>query len=118
MPHLMPHAINFMTKSGNYAGWKAQAIGANSQGAQSILKTDYKDEEMKLDDALILAVKVLSKSMDTTSPTTDKVEISTPTRDENGKVVFHVYTKAELESVLKRAEPILKELKDADSGDM
>ena len=34
---------------GNYAGWKAQAIGANSQGAQSILKTDYKDDDMKLD---------------------------------------------------------------------
>ena len=47
------------------------------------------------------------------------MEISTLTRDEEtGKVVFHVYTKAELESVLKRAEPILKELKDADQGDM
>lgn len=27
--------------SGNYAGWKAQAIGKNSKAAQSILKTDY-----------------------------------------------------------------------------
>jgi len=104
--------------SGNYGGWKAQAIGANSQGAQSILKSDYKDDDMKLDDALVLAVKVLSKTMDTTSPSTDKVEISTVTRDENGKVVFHVFTKTELESLLKRAEPILKELKDTESGDI
>lgn len=104
--------------SGNYGGWKAQAIGANDQGAQSILKSDYKDDDMKLDDALVLAVKVLSKTMDTTSPSTDKVEISTVTRDENGKVVFHVFTKTELESLLKRAEPILKELKDTESGDI
>ena len=66
----------------------------------------------------MLAIKVLSKTMDTTSPSTDKVEISTVTRDENGKVVFHVFTKAELESLLKRAEPLLKELKDSESGDM
>jgi 20S proteasome subunit alpha 3 len=28
--------------SGNYGGWKATAIGANHQAANSILKTDYK----------------------------------------------------------------------------
>jgi len=104
--------------SGNYGGWKATAIGANFQGAQSILKTDYKPDEMKIDDALVLAVKVLSKTMDTTAPSVEKVEISTLTLDENGKVVFHVFTKPELESLLKRAEPLLKDLKDAESGDM
>ena len=36
--------------SGNYAGWKATAIGANNQAAESILKTDYVDD-MTLDDA-------------------------------------------------------------------
>merc|ERR1712194_589916 len=34
--------------SGNYGGWKAKAIGANNQAAQSILKTDYKSDEIKL----------------------------------------------------------------------
>ena len=29
--------------SGNYGGWKAMAIGANSQNATSILKTDWSD---------------------------------------------------------------------------
>jgi 20S proteasome subunit alpha 3 len=28
--------------SGNYGGWKATAIGANHQAANSILKSDYK----------------------------------------------------------------------------
>lgn len=104
--------------SGNYGGWKAMAIGANNQGAEAILKKDYKADEMKMDDALLLAVKVLSKTMDTTSPSPDKVEISTVTRDEDGKVVYHVFTNAELESLLKRAEPLLKEMKDADGGDL
>jgi len=92
--------------SGNYSGWKAKAIGANNQGAQSILKTDYKDE-MKLDDALLLAVKVLSKTMDTTSPTPEKMEFATVTRDASGTVVYHVFSKEELEALLKRSEPML-----------
>jgi 20S proteasome subunit alpha 3 len=93
--------------SGNYGGWKARAIGANNQAAQSILKTDYKEDETSLKDALILAVKVLSKTMDTTSPTPDKLEFATVTR-KNGKVVYHVFTKAELEALLKEAEGVLK----------
>merc|ERR1719296_36706 len=104
--------------SGNYGGWKAMAIGANNQGAEAILKKDYNTDDMKIDDALILAVKVLSKTMDTTSPSSEKVEISTVTRDEDGKVVYHVFTKAELDSLLKRAEPLLKEMKEADGGDV
>merc|ERR1712100_634756 len=61
--------------SGNYGGWKATAIGANSSSAQSILKQDYK-EDMDLDGALQLAIKVLSKSMDSTQLTPDKLEFA------------------------------------------
>ena len=43
--------------SGNYAGWTATAIGANSQAAQAILKTDYV-EGMTIMDARKLAIKV------------------------------------------------------------
>jgi 20S proteasome subunit alpha 3 len=57
--------------SGNYAGWKANCIGANSGNAQSILKQDYK-EEMTLQEAKGLACKVLSKTMDTTQISSDK----------------------------------------------
>jgi 20S proteasome subunit alpha 3 len=102
--------------SGNYSGWKAKAIGANNQGAQSILKTDYKDD-CKLQDALLLAVKVLSKTMDTTTPTPEKMEFATVTRDDEGNVVYHVFTKDELEGLLKQAEPMLKESRVAE-GDI
>lgn len=103
--------------SGNYGGWKAKAIGANNQAAQSILKTDYKIGETSLDEALILAVKVLSKTMDTTSPTPDKLEFATVTKDKDGKVLYHVFTKEELEALLKKAEPMLQEAREAE-GDI
>ena len=45
--------------SGNYGGWKATAIGANSQGAQNILKQDFKDE-ITLEEAVKLIIKVLT----------------------------------------------------------
>jgi len=94
--------------SGNYGGWKATAIGANNQTATSILKTDYKINDMTLNDAMILAVKVLSKTMDTTSPTPDKLEFATVTR-KNGKIVYHVMTKQELEKLVKESESVLKQ---------
>ncbi|KAI3850946.1 hypothetical protein MKX03_024823 [Papaver bracteatum] len=51
--------------SGNYNGWKAAAIGANNQTAQSMLKQDYKDEITR-EEAVELALKVLNKTMDNT----------------------------------------------------
>ena len=60
--------------SGNYGGWKATAIGANNQAAQSILKQEYKND-MVLGDVVKLAIKVLNKSMDSTSLTSEKCEL-------------------------------------------
>merc|ERR1712139_733213 len=71
--------------SGNYGGWKATAIGANNSNAQSILKMDYK-EDMDLDAALLLAIKVLSKTMDSTQLTPDKLEFTTLS-DEGYKIL-------------------------------
>ena len=107
--------------SGNYGGWKATAIGAracafqpsrlplltslrlrhawsgaNSSAAQSILKADYR-EDLTLDEALRLSVKVLSKTMDATTLSGEKLELSSVSRAPNGEVVYHVYTPAELE---------------------
>ena len=65
--------------SGNYSGWKATAIGANNQSAQSILKSDYKDE-LTSDEAVKLALKVLNKTMDSTALTPEKVELVTVSR--------------------------------------
>jgi len=104
--------------SGNYGGWKARAIGANHQAAESILKAEMKiDEELKMKDGLMLAVKVLSKSMDTTAPTADKLEISTLTVNDDGEVKFHIYTKEELETLLGDAKEML-EAEAEKEGDM
>jgi 20S proteasome subunit alpha 3 len=59
------------TRTGNYGGWKATAIGANNQAATSLLKQDYSDE-FTVQEALKLAVKVLSKTMDSTALSPDK----------------------------------------------
>jgi 20S proteasome subunit alpha 3 len=52
--------------SGNYGGWKAFSIGAGKQAAESILKSDYQ-EGMTLSAAKELVIKVLSKTIDSTS---------------------------------------------------
>jgi 20S proteasome subunit alpha 3 len=58
--------------SGNYSGWKATCIGQNSSNAQSILKQDYKEEGMTLKEAKSLAIKVFSKTMESTTLSSEK----------------------------------------------
>lgn len=57
--------------SGNYSGWKATCIGANNSTATSLLRQDYRDD-VGLDEAMGLALKVLSKTMDSTSLDSEK----------------------------------------------
>lgn len=57
--------------SGNYGGWKATSVGANNASAQSLLKQDYK-EDCDLKEACGIAVKVLSKTMDSTTLSSEK----------------------------------------------
>lgn len=57
--------------SGNYSGWKATCIGANNSTAQSLLRQDYRDD-IGLDESIGLALKVLSKTMDSTSLDSEK----------------------------------------------
>lgn len=57
--------------SGNYSGWKAFSVGSGHQKASSKLKSDYK-EDMNLEQALDLGIKVLAKTMDTTSIQSEK----------------------------------------------
>lgn len=61
--------------SGNYGGWKATSAGANHASAQSLLKQDYK-EDCTLKEACALAVKVLSKTMDSTKLSSEKSKCS------------------------------------------
>jgi 20S proteasome subunit alpha 3 len=57
--------------SGNYSGWKATCIGANNGTAQSLLKQEYK-EDIKVEDAIALVMKVMSKTMDSTTLGSEK----------------------------------------------
>jgi len=57
--------------SGNYGGWKATSVGANNASAQSLLKQDYK-EDCDLTEACAIAVKILSKTMDSTTLSSEK----------------------------------------------
>jgi len=80
--------------SGNYGGWKATCIGNNSQAAMSMLKQEYKDdEEINLNGALKLAIKVLSKTLDTTKLTSERVEMATLSR-KDGKTVITILSNA------------------------
>lgn len=88
--------------SGNYAGWKATCIGNNSGAAVSILKQDYK-EDMNLDKALELAIKVLSKTLDMTKLTSDKVEIATLTRH-NDKTIIKNLANVHVDKLIAKFE--------------
>ena len=52
--------------SGNCSGWKATCIGANNGVAQSLLKQEYKDD-IEVKDAIRLVLRMMSKTMDSTS---------------------------------------------------
>ena len=57
--------------SGNYSGWKATCIGANNGTATSLLKQEYK-EDISVEDAIELVLKVMSKTMDSTTLGSEK----------------------------------------------
>ncbi|KAK7080445.1 Proteasome subunit alpha type-4 [Halocaridina rubra] len=69
--------------SGNYSGWKATCIGNSSAAAVSILKQEYKEGETDLHHALLLALKVLSKTLDMNKLNAEKLELATLIRKDN-----------------------------------
>ncbi|PSN55910.1 Proteasome subunit alpha type-4 [Blattella germanica] len=89
--------------SGNYGGWKATCIGNNSAAAVSILKQEYNEGETVLKDAMALAIKVLSKTLDMTKLTAEKVEMATLTR-ENGKTKTRILPAKEVEELIAAYE--------------
>ncbi|XP_066272037.1 proteasome subunit alpha type-4 isoform X3 [Branchiostoma lanceolatum] len=89
--------------SGNYGGWKATCIGNNSAAAVSMLKQEYKIDEMTMQDALQLAIKVVSKTLDVSKLTPEKVELATLTR-ENNKTKVQVLPSNQVEELIKKHE--------------
>mmetsp|Transcript_12920 Transcript_12920/g.11709 ORF Transcript_12920/g.11709 Transcript_12920/m.11709 type:complete len:259 (+) Transcript_12920:57-833(+) len=89
--------------SGNYSGWKATVIGQNNQAGKSILKTDFKIDNT-LSNNLQLAVKILLKTMDSTTPTPDRIEISSLTKDEDGNIVHRFITDDEVAKLIQQIQ--------------
>lgn len=102
--------------SGNYGGWKATSAGANHASAQSLLKQDYK-EDCTLKEACGMAVKVLSKTMDSTKLSSEKskfvpedtqqiadkqtVEFATVGQTKDGKIYHKLWNAEEITALLK-----------------
>lgn len=88
--------------SGNYSGWKATSIGNNNSTAQTVLKQDYK-EDISLKDAVELAIKVLSKTMDSSTLSPEKIEFATLGKSsvDPEEVVHKIWTPKEIGVLLK-----------------
>lgn len=107
--------------SGNYSAWKATCVGNGNSTATSLLRQDYKDE-IGVDEAVELACKVLGKTMDSTTLSSEKsalgsalvrldktdprptaVEFAVMTLDEEtGLPHSHVYKPEEIDALLKK----------------
>lgn len=88
--------------SGNYGGWKATCIGNNFGAAISMLKQEISEtEKITLAQAKDLAVKVLSKTLDTTKLTSEKVEMATLQRV-NDKTEIKILNKTDVEQLIEK----------------
>ncbi|KAK0462640.1 nucleophile aminohydrolase [Desarmillaria tabescens] len=98
--------------SGNYSGWKATCIGANNGTAQSLLKQEYKDD-MEVKDAISLVLRTMSKTMDSTTLGSEKLEFAVLTLDPTTKEPkAKIYRPAEIDALLE-SEGLAKKDEDA-----
>jgi len=97
--------------SGNYGGWKATSVGANNASAQSLLKQDYK-EDCDLKEACGIAVKTLSKTMDSTKLSAEKIEFATVGKTADGRIYHHLWGADEIMALLKEHDLAKEETAD------
>jgi len=87
--------------SGNYSGWKATCIGANNGTAQSLLKQEYKDD-MHVKDAISLVLRTMSKTMDSTTLGSEKLEFAVLTLNAITKEPrAKIYKPSEIDALLQ-----------------
>lgn len=90
--------------SGNYGGWKATCIGNNFNAAVSMLKTELTDNEnINLNKSKELAVKVLSKTLDTNKLTSERMEMAT-LRRVNNKTVIDILKNTDVDALITKHE--------------
>lgn len=85
----------FSDPSGTYSQYKAKAIGAGSEGAQSTLLEKYRDD-LTLVDAENLAFEILKQVMEDKISNIN-VEVASITKDG-----FHMYKAPELDAIIRR----------------
>ncbi|KAA6352719.1 MAG: hypothetical protein EZS28_051745, partial [Streblomastix strix] len=89
---------------GNYGGWKATAIGQNSKQTLQCLEAEY-NENLTLDQATVLALKAIAKSLDSANVTAEKLELCTISRDASRKkgnqIIFKTLTKQEIADMIE-----------------
>ncbi len=78
----------------------------------SILKQEYKEGETNLESALDLSMKVLSKTLDMTKLTSDKIEIATLQRVD-GKTRIRILPTNEMDALIKKYEANEKKAEEA-----
>ena len=88
--------LYFSDPSGTFVRYKAKAIGAGSEGAQSNLEESYSDS-MTLKEAEELALSTLKQVMEE-KISTDNIELARVTPDAG----FHIATAEEVGTVLER----------------
>jgi 20S proteasome subunit alpha 5 len=88
--------LYFSDPSGTYVRYKAKAIGAGSEGAQTTLTESY-TEHLTLEEAEVLALNTLKQVMEE-KINMDNVEMARVTPDKG----FHVATREEVGEVLQR----------------
>lgn len=71
--------------------------GQNNQAGKSILKTDYKPDNT-VEQNLKVAVKILLKTMDSATPSPERIELSTLKRDADGRMVHYTLSDPEVRS--------------------
>lgn len=104
--------------SGDYNAWNAYAIGQNDQVAQSLLKKDW-NADLTLEQAAVLALRVISKTMDMAKMQQERVEVATlskvpaaydqrllnPNGDHPATMPrFHILSKDEMTVLLEEAQ--------------
>jgi len=88
--------------SGNYSGWKATCIGANNGTAQSLLKQEYKDD-ITVEEAIGLAIRVMGKTMDSTTLGSEKLEFAVLTLNKETKEPHaKIFRPAEVDALLTK----------------
>jgi 20S proteasome subunit alpha 3 len=69
--------------------------GQNNQAGKSILKTDF-DEKNTIEKNLKVAIKILLKTMDSSTPSPDRVELSTLRKNKSGEVLHEMLTEEQV----------------------